>query len=320
MNQALIDLYIAMMRNPPTTNAPGKDLLARVVEQRMARFDKAKITRPFILPALQQVAQGNAGVNYAAILNNVLNDTVTAYTPSSSKSLLITGMISNLVGENVRLQDTLGERSWSDFPTPARAISGMSPEATGLNAYLDIGEPFELRPGNQLALDIVNATPRNGAKVYACFEGIKVSELRETGLDRYDENDAAAIQEIRDHIPPRNYDIFLPVPFDGTANQALRNLKTKSVTLPVLIYGMTTTLKNCLISVMDSNDTAWMPVEVPVWAVAGYNLNRARPFIRFKKPYLLNGGVELIVTAYNTADALQPNDAAGSITFKGVTP
>lgn len=314
MNQQLLDLHLARLRNPPVSNTPGQQLDDQVKRSRLTRLDKSKVLWPYFLPFLEE------GQNYTVLLNGIVNDVLTRYTPVTGSPTLITGMISDFDTLKVRISDVLQNPAWQDFATQARDVAGVTANLSGHHGYLDLEEPFELAQGSQLSLDIINTTGGATRKWWIC-SGLKVSELRDVSLDVFDRGDMRAIKEIESGIPPRPVNLYLDVPFSGAANQRLENLNTKQYNHPLLIWGISTNLKNCSIEMWDSVDHRWMPAQVPIWAVAALNTHASgRVVHRLKKPVYHAANVELRANVVNTFDPTIASDVAGSICFHCSTP
>lgn len=314
MNSQLLDLHLARMRNPPASNERGKTLEQQVAAARIVRLDKAKVLRPFFLPFLTE------NQNYTILLDGVVGSVNTRYTPTSTSPTLITGFISDFDTLQARVSDVLQTPNWSDFPIPARSLAGVSANLSGHHGFLDMEEPFELEDGNQLALDIVNTTGGNTRKWFLA-EGLKVSQLKDVSLAVFDEADQKAIKSIEAGTPPRNVELRLSVPFSGAANEPLTNLNTKTYGRPLLIWGISTTLKNSSVELWDSSEQRWMPGPIPVWAFGNLNTHASgRVVHRLKKPVYHPAGVELRANLVNTFDPTIASDAAGFVIFHCSTP
>ncbi len=316
-NQQLLDLHVARLRNPPKSNERGRTLEKQVESARIVRLDKAKVTQPYFLPFLE------SGQKFTILLDGVANSVTQRYTPPSSSPTLITGFTSDFDLLKVRVTDVLQSPTWSDFPVGARDFAGVSANLAGNHGYQDLFEPFELIAMNQLVADIVNI---GGLAVrrWLVAEGIKVSQLRDVSLDVFDEQDAKAIRQIENGVVPRNVDLVLDVPFTGGANQVLENRATKVYNSPLLIWGISTNLKNCSIEIWDSADNRWMPSAVPIWSVANFNAHASGRGIHYlPKPFYHPAGVELRANLVNTFDPTLASDNptdGGRVVFHGSTP
>ena len=307
---SIVDYWIKVLSEPATRDAEMVSLQTRRRQQVL----NSLLTRPFYLPLqFTMLAAGTpapytqltAQLGYDVVITGVRTDSwvdgVAGTFPPAGRQIIVQFTNNN---ESQTIVRTGGDPT---LYLRTDDIAGSTVASGGGQAgVFQLPSPIYLQAGNRIQVDMLKPDT-TGANVVSniVFVGFRVLPKAAAEAVLTPRELTLIDQYIANRETPEMRFLKLGVEFDAaTVGSQIKGLTTTKLQEPVILRGIRSTLSQSTIQLGIDGEAAWMPSQVPIWAVTAENDLSTDAYLWFEKgvylpsqtiiniPLIINGGVD----------------------------